>query len=211
MRTASGLPAAAVERFYLEEAPTRLVFIDGVYAPGLSRPARDGGVVVASLAGGLAAHAAAIEPHLGRHAEFDGNVFAALNTAFLQDGALILVPRDKTVAEPVHLLFVATQKAAASHPRCLVVAQAGSEITLVEDFVSLQDEAYFTNAVTEIALAEGARATHVRVAARRRPGIPHRELRGDPGGFQPLSIGLGRARRKHLALQPQRAAGGRRR
>jgi len=163
VRTASHLQASDVERLYLEEAPTRLVFVDGAYAPGLSRPAQDGGVVVTSLAGALSAHAASIEPHLGRHAEFSGNVFAALNTAFLQDGALIVVPRNKTVAEPVHLLFIATQKDAASHPRCLVVAQAGSEVTLIEDFVSLQDEAYLTNAVTEIALAEGARATHVRV------------------------------------------------
>jgi Fe-S cluster assembly protein SufD len=44
-----------------------------------------------------------------------------------------------------------------------VVTEAGSEATLIEDFVTLGDEAYFTNAVTEIALADNARVNHVRV------------------------------------------------
>ena len=97
-----------------------------------------------------------MQAHLGRHAGFEHNAFAALNTAFLHDGALIVVPRDMALAAPVHLLFIATRKHAASYPRCLVIAEAGSAVTVVEDFVALQDEAYFTNAVTEIALAGNA-------------------------------------------------------
>ena len=163
VRTASPLQAADVDRFYLEEATTRLVFVDGRYAPQLSSVAKDLGVVVMNLSAAVSAHAAAIEPHLGRHTEFRDNVFAALNTAFLHDGALIVVPRDASVAAPVHLLFLATQKETASYPRCLVVAESGSAVTVVEDYVALQDEAYFTNAVTEIALADNARVNHIRV------------------------------------------------
>ena len=163
VRTASPLQAAHVERFYLEEATTRLVFVDGVYAPQLSSVAKDLGVVVMNLSAVVSAHAAAIEPHLGRHTEFQDNVFAALNTAFLHDGALIVMPRDASVAVPVHLLFLATQKEAASYPRCLVVAESGSAVTVVEDYVALQEEAYFTNAVTEIVLADNARVNHIRV------------------------------------------------
>jgi len=163
VRTASHLQAADVERFYLGEAVIRLVFVDGVYAPQLSSVARDLGVVVTNLSAAVSAHAAAIEPHLGRHTDFQDNVFAALNTAFLHDGALIVVPRNASVAVPVHLLFIATQKEAASYPRCLLVAESGSTVTVVEDYVALQEEAYFTNAVTEIALADNARVNHIRV------------------------------------------------
>jgi len=163
VRTAISLQAADIERFYLEEAATRLVFVDGVYAPQLSSPAKDGGVLVTNLSAAVTAHPAAIEPHLGRHAEFRNNLFAALNTAFLHDGALIAVPRNASVAAPVHLLFIATQKEAASYPRCLLVAESGSAVTVIEDYVALQEEAYFTNAVTEIALADNARVNHVRV------------------------------------------------
>ena len=90
-------------------------------------------------------------------------MFAALNTAFLHDGALIIVPRSISVDDPVHLLFIATQKEAASHPRCLLIAESGSAVTVVEDYVSLQEEAYVTNAVTEIVLADNAQVNHIRV------------------------------------------------
>jgi len=163
VRTAISLQAADIERFYLEEAATRLVFVDGVYAPQLSSPAKDGGVLVTNLATAVTAHPAAIKPHLGRHTEFRNNIFAALNTAFLHDGALIAVPRNASVAAPVHLLFIATQKEAVSYPRCLLVAESGSAVTVIEDYVALQEEKYFTNAVTEIALADNARVNHVRV------------------------------------------------
>ncbi len=163
VRTAISLQAADIERFYLEEAATRLVFVDGVYAPQLSSPAKDGGVLVTNLATAVTAHPAAIKPHLGRHTEFRNNIFAALNTAFLHDGALIAVPRNASVAAPVHLLFIATQKEAVSYPRCLLVAESGSAVTVIEDYVALQEEEYFTNAVTEIALADNARVNHVRV------------------------------------------------
>ncbi len=162
VRALPRLRAADIERFCIAEAPIRLVFVDGVHAPELSGTAADRGLVVANLTA-ASVHAAAIEPHLGRHAEFHDSVFAALNTAFLHDGALVIVPRNAQVATPVHLLFIATQKEAVSYPRCLVVAEAGSEVTIIEDFVTLQDEAYFTNAVTEIAVADSARVTHVRV------------------------------------------------
>ena len=163
VRTASRLQAADVERFYLREAASRLVFVDGVYAPQLSNVARDLGAVVSNLPAAVSARAAAIEPHLGRHTEFRDNVFAALNTSFLHDGALIVVPRNASVAAPAHLLFIATQKETASYPRCLVIAEPGSASTVIEDYVSLQDEVYFTNAVTEIALGDNARVNHIRV------------------------------------------------
>ena len=163
VRMPVGLTAADIERFRVEEATTRLVFIDGVHAPELSRVARGGGVVVANLSAAGPAEAAAIDLHLGRHAEFRNSVFAALNTAFLHDGALVVVPRDVSAAAPVHLLFVATQKDAASYPRCLLVAESGSAVTVVEDYVALQPETYFTNAVTEIALGDSAHVDHIRV------------------------------------------------
>lgn len=163
VRAPLGLHATDVERFRIEEATTRLVFVDGVYAPELSRIARDGGVVVANLAGAGPAHSATIEAHLGRHVEFRDRVFAALNTAFLHDGALVFVPRGAAAAAPVHLLFIATQKDAATYPRCLVVAESHSAVTVVEDYVTLQPETYFTNAVTEIALGDSAQVRHVRV------------------------------------------------
>ena len=164
VQTASNLQVADVEHFYIAEATTRIVFVDGVYAPHLSNLAADG-VKVSNLAPGFAGNvaSAAHAAHLGQHVGFQHNVFAALNTAFLHDGALVIVPRDVSVSTPVHLLFIATQAGAVSYPRCLLLAEPGSAATVIEDYVSLQDEACFTNAVTEIVLADNARVHHIRV------------------------------------------------
>ena len=161
VRATLALAAADIGRFVLPEAGARLTFVDGVYAPQLS--SNDSTAEVSTIAAGLGPYGAVMQNHLGRHAAFENNAFAALNTAFLNDGAMIVVPRNVAVAAPVHLLFIATQPEAASYPRCLVVAEAGSTVSLIEDFVSLQDKAYFTNAVTEIAVADNARVSHVRV------------------------------------------------
>ena len=161
VRRAPQLDVARIENLTLPEAGARLTFVNGVYAPQLSF--NKTGVIVENLAAGVATHGAQIQPHLGRHAEFHGNVFAALNTSFLQDGALIIVPRGVSVAAPVHLLFIAAQQEAASYPRCLVVAEPGSSATIVEDYVALTDAAYFTNAVSELVLESNARLNHMRV------------------------------------------------
>jgi Fe-S cluster assembly protein SufD len=119
--------------------------------------------MVAPLASALGTHAAVIEPHLARHAEFDHDLFAALNTAHLRDGAFIWVAKNQKCPTPVQLLHIATQKETVSYPRCLVVAETGSECTLIEDFVSVGDAVHFTNSVTEVVVGEGARLQHVGV------------------------------------------------
>ena len=158
---AQALAPAAIEAWAIDEAAARLVFVDGIYAPQHSF--NRSGIAVENLAAGLTKHGAAVQAQLGRLAAFERNAFAALNTAFLHDGALIVAPRELAVAAPVHLLFIATRKQAASYPRCLIIAEPGSKLTLVEDYVALQDEAYFTNAVTEVALGANAQVQHVRV------------------------------------------------
>lgn len=166
-RAVSTLQAADVEGFYLDEAAIRLVFVDGAYMPQFStqpNKARDLGLTVTDLSStAVSSHGTVIEPHLGRHAGFQDNLFAALNTAFLHDGALVVAPRNAAVDAPVHVLFIATQPEVASHPRCLLIAESGSAVTIVEDYVTLQEGAYVTNAVTEIVLEGNAQVNHVRI------------------------------------------------
>lgn len=158
------LPVADIAGFQLDEAAMRLVFVDGFHSPELSGPAGGvSGAQVINLPEALAVQADAVEEHLGRHQAHDKDVFAAFNTAFLRDAAVILVPRNATLAAPIHLLFVTTQAGAVSHPRFLLIAEAGSSMTLIEDHVSLQGAACLSNTVSEIVLAEQAKLQHVRV------------------------------------------------
>jgi Fe-S cluster assembly protein SufD len=156
------LSTADVKRFHIEEAKTRLVFVDGVYAPTLSVMASKG-IIVSNLSSELAKNSDILQQHLAQQVSNMGNVFSALNTAYLRDAALIMLPRDTQTKAAIHLLFIATQKEVVSYPRTLVLADNGCEATVIEDYVTLQDEVYFTNAVTEFVLADNARLHHVRI------------------------------------------------
>jgi len=142
---------------------THLVFLNGHYSAELSRlrPLPEG-AKVGSLAGILRTDAESLEPHLARYVDLKQNAFAALNTAFLRDGAFVYLPEGVVLEEPIHLLFVATSpgEAIVSHPRNLIVAGRGSQAAIVESYVALGDAVYFTNAVTEIVGGENAVIDH---------------------------------------------------
>jgi len=143
----------------------RLVFVNGVYAPELSAVNLPDGIVVGNLIG-LTAQRDRISKYLAQ-AEGALEVFTALNTAGLTDAAVVWVGKNVIVDTPIHLLFisVAGETATISQPRCLVVAETGSQVTLVEEYVTTPqaDKVYFTNAVTEIWIADNAAVNHTRV------------------------------------------------
>jgi len=116
-----------------------------------------GGLEVASLAEVLASRPQAVEPYLAKVVR-DGNAFAQLNSAFVEDGVFVRIPASTSVAEPIHLVFLSEPDfgPTVSHPRNLVVAEAGSQASVVETFLGTAGEVYFTNAVTEIVLRDGA-------------------------------------------------------
>ena len=135
-----------------------LVFVNGFYAEELSSPCLNG-VRVCSIPDDLA-H----EAHIGTVLDHENGGFTALNTAFLQNGALVHIPADSTPIGPVHIIFVTTEhsKRIVTHPRTLVVVGANTELTLLESYVSLTSSQYFTNAVSEVVLEPGSRMDHYR-------------------------------------------------
>ena len=155
--------AAEFSRFEIPEAATRLTFVDGHYSAALSHITPADGVLVANLPEALAAHGRLIESRLGTLAGSAQDAFTAVNTAFLDDGALIRVGRDRNGIAPIHLLFIATRKDGAAYPRVLVIADQGAQCTLIEDFVGMADGGYFTDAVTEISVGENAQVAHVKL------------------------------------------------
>jgi Fe-S cluster assembly protein SufD len=163
LRTPTQLQPGDIAHLQITEASTQLVFVDGVHAPQLSSISFDAGLAVGTLASMLATQSSSIEVHLGRHVASQDALFAALNTAFLQDAAVLVVPRDTALAAPVHLLFISTQSDVASHPRLLLVAGAASQLTLIEDYVAMHEGSYFTNSVAEVVVGANAQVTHVRL------------------------------------------------
>lgn len=144
----------------------RLVFVNGRFSDKLSciKPV-SGGARIENLAAALAKDSALIEKHLGKYAHTKDNSFAALNQAMFADGAFIFVPKGVEVAEPVQLIYISSAKKSgeAIQPRNLVIAEAGSKVTVVESYISTSNVAYLTNAVTEIVAGDNAFVEHVKV------------------------------------------------
>ncbi len=154
---------AAVGAFAFEGV-AQIVFVNGRYRPDLSTVGNlPGGAKALPLSEALRAHAALLEPHLGRYSEFEHAPFAALNTALFEEGAFVYLPRSVVVEQPIHLLYVATEANAGVHPRTLIVAEENSQATLVESYAGAEGAVYLTNAVTEVALGEHAIVDHYKL------------------------------------------------
>jgi len=106
-----------------------------------------------------------VEQYLGKVAAYEGQTFTALNTAFLDDGAVLHVAREVEVAQPIHLLFVSDASAGAgtSQPHNLIVLDRFAKATVIESYAGLGNGAYFTNVVTEAVVGDGATLTHLKL------------------------------------------------
>lgn len=144
---------------------SQIVFVDGRYAPELSSPDKSlTGVTVNSLAAVLKSEPEKIRPYLTRK-PYGDSAFAALNTAFVQDGAFIHIAKGSIVPHPIHILFVATGggKSTVSYPRNLILADGETQATIVETYAGMDESAYFTNALTQIIAGENASVDYYRV------------------------------------------------
>ena len=144
----------------------RLVFVNGVFAGDMSSPqGLPKGVQVASLAETLRENPSWVETHLARYASYEDYAFTALNTALMENGAFVYVPKGVIVEQPIHLLYIMTpgSEPMVAHPRSLIIADEASRLTIIESYVGLGEGVYFTNAVTEISIGEGAVVDHYKV------------------------------------------------
>ncbi len=143
-----------------------MVFLNGRFCRELSLlETLPSGVQLLSLAAALQTQPETLNSYLARCASFDEHPFTALNTAFIQDGAFIFIPKDTVVERPIHLLFVSTSgpDPTMSHPRNLIIAGANSQASILESYAGLNNETYFTNAVTETILEDNALIDHYRL------------------------------------------------
>lgn len=147
----------------LGSAAAQLVFVNGHFSTELSvfGPLQKN-VVISGLTDQIAKNPASVESHLGHYLNIQRDAFSALNTAFLEDGAYVHVPRGVVIEAPIHLLFVSTQAStpSMSHPRNLLVFENESQGTAIEEYVSLGGGMVLSNSATELVAGENATVSH---------------------------------------------------
>jgi len=140
-----------------------LVFIDGIFSPDVSEVSGlPDGVVVSNLVLATASNSKAVAEHLGNLAGLERHPFAALNTALVADGAFIHLPAGVELERPIQLVFVSGSegRSTLSAPRILIVAEAASRATVVEQYLG-DGGASLSCPVSEIVLAEDSVLDHV--------------------------------------------------
>jgi Fe-S cluster assembly protein SufD len=143
----------------------RLVFVDGAFVAELSDTAKlEDGLSVGSLADALTGGDPALATHLGKLAP-DSDVAVALNTALMGDGAVIRIASGATIARPLHLVFVSSEKPAASFVRSLVVVEPAARAMLIESHEGPSGSDYQVNAALEMFVGDGAHVDHVKIVA----------------------------------------------
>ena len=157
----------AAQFVYPETSTAHLVVVNGFLSEELSVKTGLENVVAIDLLSAVAdaRYNKIARAYLARNAGYHNNGLAALNTAFLQSGLFLWIPKGTKVDTPIQVTFLtdANHGDAASFPRLLVVAEENSSATLIESFVSNRNQQYFTNAVAEVVLKEGARLEHYRM------------------------------------------------
>ena len=157
--------AGSIERFSYE-GTVQLTLVNGRFVPELSDlEDLPEGIVVCSMDEALAKHPEKVEPHLGRLASFEDHPFVALNTAFYRDGIFIWVPRNQVVEQPINLVLVGSPSAEpiAFFPRNLIVGGESSQVTVVEQYVTVGEGAYLTAPVTEIVAEDNSVVDHYKL------------------------------------------------
>lgn len=190
---------------YPESEASKLVFVNGICDTALSSliglPAE---VVALDFATALNDERVAplMREHLGRVVDYNENGFTALNTAFIEKGAVVLIPKGVAVETPLHLLFVtnAESSQAATFPRVLIIAEENSQATIIESYSATGEAPYFTNAVIEVVVKDGARLEHYRVQDESSTAFHIATMKADlarSSRFATTSISLGAKLSRH--------------
>ncbi|RYF84538.1 MAG: Fe-S cluster assembly protein SufD, partial [Chitinophagaceae bacterium] len=94
--------------------------------------------------------------HFNHSADYLKDGINALNTAFVQQGALfIAVKRGKIVSHPVYIYNI-TDGAVLALPRTLMHLAENSQVQIVETFVNVANAESFTNQIMEIVVEKAA-------------------------------------------------------
>jgi Fe-S cluster assembly protein SufD len=177
-----------------------LVFVDGFFDAAISDAVLlPNGAQAGSLAEAMTGPAEqVVRRHLGTCLG-GRSAYTALNTAFLQDGPFLYVPKGVELDRPVHFLCIATERQpnVAAHYRSLIVLDAMAKASVAVTSVSMgAGEHHFDNVVEEIVVGDGAALTRCEVidageAGRRLCTTETRQ--GRDSRFDSFSVTLGGA------------------
>ncbi|MFW5973149.1 MAG: Fe-S cluster assembly protein SufD, partial [Bacteroidota bacterium] len=155
-----------IHPFLIPELDAHLIVtVNGRFSDHLSQiGSLPKGVIVTGFAKAAAQHPELVDRYFNKTANVENESFTALNTAFVQDGVFVFVPKNTVVEKPLHIINVLT-----SHddvfvqPRNLLVFEENSQAKLIESGHHREEARAFTNSVEEIFVARAANVDYYKI------------------------------------------------
>ena len=138
---------------------TVIVFINGFYSKEHSRMnSPQSEITISKLKDVLQEKDSLASKHFSKYADFKTDALVAWNTAAWDEGIFIQVKKNQSVDVPVviHHVHDATGGEIVTSTRNLIVAEAGSKVTIIEKFDSVGNGNHFSNHVTEAVVSDNA-------------------------------------------------------
>lgn len=120
----------------------------------------DKGVIFTDLATAFAQHGDLVKKYLFSDAvSTDENKLTAMNTALMNGGAFIYVPKNVHVEVPLQALYAISKENAGLFNHVLIVAESNSSVTYVENYAAYGQGAKVANIIAEVYVGAGARVS----------------------------------------------------
>jgi Fe-S cluster assembly protein SufD len=163
---------SAVQKSFIEQhiyagcERSHLTFVDGVLHPELSDATALGtSVKIGSLV--EAVKDKSFKSILQETIEQENDVFASINSAFMKQGVMVRVGRDKQIEVPLQILNVSSSGDSGpvmTVPRSYIHLEPLSELKLIVKYVGNGGN-YFVNSVQDMIIEDNATLTHIQVEA----------------------------------------------
>lgn len=148
-------PAPVSGNGALDENSLQYVFVNGHFSTELSSKTYPEGLKIEALS--------QMDPKetvvFGTDVSLDGEVFSAINTAYATDGLYVHVSAKMQIEPTIEIIQINTGKNVLSNLRHVLVAEAFSEVRLVQRSISENSSENFTNTISEIRLGKNAKLT----------------------------------------------------
>lgn len=125
----------------------------------LSKELQDKGVILTDIFTALRDHSELVQKYyMTDVVQVDEHRLTALHAALMNGGAFVYIPKNVEIKEPLQTIFWQEDKETALFNHVLVVAEEGSSITYVENYLSSNDtEKTIANIVTEVIALDNAK------------------------------------------------------
>ena len=122
------------------------------------------GVIISSFAEASLKYPELVNKHYAQYADTSLDSLAALNTLFAQDGIFIYIPKNALIKKPIQIINIGfSLKNLRVTRRNLIVAEEGSQSSILVCDHTLCRQSFITNSLTEIYLGNNAKLEYLRM------------------------------------------------